>query len=122
MKRDMDLVRKILISIEECETALGLMNNPEIDGHSGAQISYHISILNDARLLNATSTGSYDNGYDEFYNINLTWEGQDFVDASRNDTVWNKTKAKIKAYGTNIPFEVLLETLKTLAKAEFEQT
>ena len=37
----------------------------------------------------------------------LTWQGHEFLDAVRNDTVWRKTTALIKEKGGSVPFEVI---------------
>jgi len=56
MKRDMDLIRKILLSIEDHEedTDLTEFNNLEKEGHSKSEIYYHIELLNEAGLIDAT--------------------------------------------------------------------
>ena len=40
MKRDMDLIRKILQIVESCESAYGLQEMPEIEGYYSATVSY----------------------------------------------------------------------------------
>jgi hypothetical protein len=37
----------------------------------------------------------------------LTWEGHEFLEASRNENVWNKVKAIIKDKGLGLIFEVI---------------
>ncbi|MEW4531191.1 DUF2513 domain-containing protein [Maioricimonas sp. JC845] len=37
----------------------------------------------------------------------LTWARHEFIDAARNDTVWNKATKKIRDQTATIPFEVL---------------
>lgn len=46
----------------------------------------------------------------------MTWEGHEFADAARNDTVWGKTKTYIKDKGMTATFGALLEVLKYQAK------
>jgi hypothetical protein len=53
MKRDMDLIRKILRKIRDHEDPYGLDGIPEIEGYSKKEISYNIGILKDADLLTA---------------------------------------------------------------------
>jgi hypothetical protein len=47
MKRDMDLIRKILRKIRDHEDPYGLDGIPEIEGYSKKEISYNIGILKD---------------------------------------------------------------------------
>jgi len=113
MKRDMDLIRTILLQIEEKG------GNPfgsvalAIPDHSPAAVSHHILLLHDAGLIHATD----DSTTAEFrMEANrLTWEGHEFLDAARNDTVWNKAKDIVKEKGGTIPFEVLKGLLIKLA-------
>ena len=48
----------------------------------------------------------------------LTMKGHDFLDATRNETVWKKVKETVSAKGGGIPFAVLqslaIETAKQI--------
>ena len=116
MKRDMELIRKILNKIKECSTPYGLDNIPQIDGYSNQQISYHIKILCDAGLVDATQSEEFGAEYDDFFSINLTWPGQDFIDAAGDDTIWDKAKETIIKPGASFTFDLVLEFLKAKAK------
>ena len=37
----------------------------------------------------------------------LTWEGHDFLDAIRSDTVWNKTKTLLKEKTLGMSFNII---------------
>ena len=109
MKRDMDLARKILEQVEEkhddqTQIALDLPDYPE------KLVHYHIMLLNKAGLLEAADCSGSESGT-FWIPVNLTWNGHEFLDAIRNETVWNKVKEVVKEKGGSIPFEVL----KTLA-------
>ena len=114
MQRDMELIRKILFTIEEkyFDTWLG-GNEINIDGYDMKTIAYHCAILHDAGLI-YDYQGQY--GGDEllFFGVGrLTWAGHEFLDKIKNDTVWNKTKGVIKEKG--IPF--VLDAVKEIATA-----
>ena len=49
----------------------------------------------------------------------LTWQGHEFLDAVRNDTVWRKTIALIKEKGGSVPFEVVKALAVRFASAPF---
>jgi hypothetical protein len=82
MKRDMDLIRKILRKIRDHEDPYGLDGIPEIEGYSKKEISYNIGILKDADLLTARPSVEMRAKYENYFGINLTWEGHDFIDAA----------------------------------------
>ena len=116
MERDMELIRKILQEVKKCNNFHGLSEIPEIDGYSSPQISYQIKLLCEAGLLNADPVLEMGTKYDDFKSINLTWTGQDFIDAANDDTIWAKAKDTIIKPGASFTFGILLEWLKMKVK------
>ena len=114
MQRDMELIRKILLTIEEKYVDIWLGGNEiSIDGYDMKTIAYHCAILHDAELI-YDYKGQY--GGDEllFFGVGrLTWAGHEFLDKIKNDSVWSKTKGVIKEKG--IPF--VLDAVKEIATA-----
>jgi len=116
MERDMELIRIILQEVKKYNNPHGLSEIPEIDGYSNSQVSYHIKILCDAGLLNAEPIPEMGTKYDDFTSINLTWLGQDFIDAANDDTIWAKAKDTFIKPGVSFTFGILLDWLKMKAK------
>jgi len=112
MKRDMDLIRKILFNIEEYEHALA-PKEINIDGYNQDQIGYHIYIMGEAGLLEVIERTTLDCSSPIAQARSITWEGHDFLDAIRSDTIWEKTKRKITEAGASMAFEIV----KTIAIA-----
>ena len=109
MKRDMDLIRKILRAVEESAFKPGIL---QIDGYTSEEVAYHSKLLCDEELITGLDVSSQDG---EGYLIEgLTWTGHDFLDASRNDTVWNKAKEVIKDKGGGFTFDILKSLLNKL--------
>lgn len=117
MKRDMELIRKILLTVEEqyVDTAL---YDIKVEGYDLKTIAYHCNILYDAGLISNYKGFYADNELQGFGVSSLTWEGHEFIDKIRDDTVWNKTKAIIREKG--IPF--VLDTVKQIATFVIETT
>lgn len=115
MKRDMDLVRKIVFAIEEHEHghAPGRL---VIEGHGDEQIGYHVYLLVEAGLVKGAVTTHLGSDSPSAIPISLTWAGHEFADAARNETVWGKTKTFFKEKGATAGFGLLLEVLKNQAK------
>ena len=42
-----------------------------------------------------------------FIATRLTWEGHEFLDSIRNDTVWKKIKDTVKEKGVQLSYEIL---------------
>lgn len=116
MKRDMDLVRKLLVYIEEEERAdgrNGLMVS--IEGYSDQEVEYHLRLLVGAGLV---TTALADDGEVDFLSTwptGLTWEGHDFLEAARNDTIWKKATELVRRTTGGLAFELLKSTLLSFA-------
>ncbi len=107
MKRDMDLARNILLIMENDDNPRGpgSISIPDIENDV---IAYHIKLLRAAGLIEAIDASSSSGMH--FIPTSLTWEGHEFIDAARNDGIWNKAKdLMIKETGG-----MSLDVLKTL--------
>lgn len=116
MRRDMELVRKILFQVEETGQGQGWVDL-EIPGYPPEQIAQHVRLLEEAGLVEALNL-STSNGFD-YRPKRLTWAGHEFLDAARNDTVWSRTKEMVREKGGSIPFEVLKQLLLKAAASQF---
>lgn len=106
MKRDMELVRKILFKIEDTVDNVAEYDLT-IDGYSMEQIAYHCAILEEGGYIHAYQGDYGDNELDSFGVGRLTWEGHEFLDNIREDTVWNKTKNIIGDKGLPLVFSIV---------------
>jgi len=95
MQRDMDLIRKIMLAVEEAASTLGTIE-VKIDGYTDQQVAYHVALLREAGLLHAVDLSSK-SGLD-FRPTRLTWAGHEFLDAARNDTIWRKGRYNQKLW------------------------
>lgn len=116
MKRDMDLARKILLAVEEKGGTRGGLDL-DIPGHAKDEVSYHVQLLAEAGLLEAQDLSTM-HGF-EVRPKRLTWNGHEFLEAARNDTVWNRAKEIVKEEGGSIPFDLLKALLFKLASGLF---
>lgn len=91
MRRDMDLVRSILIRTEAADAPLGIDAFYE-DCRPPAETVYHLMLLEAHGLIDADFSRDM-NGtvYGGCVNA-LTWDGQDYLDAMRDERVWAKAK------------------------------
>jgi len=111
MKRDMDLIREILRAVEASEESYGI-NSPVIEGYSEAQIAYHLRLLVDGGLIEVKDVAGGFQQEDEYIGINLTWDGQDFLNAARDDSLWKKAKEAVINSGVGFTVQSLLAWLK----------
>lgn len=105
MKRDWNLVRQILLKAESSLPGESI-DSFTCEEFDEATIIEHIEIMIESKLLdgdvNKTQAGS-----SGFLLHKITWEGHNFLENARNDTIWKKVMAQAKEKGTSTSFVVL---------------
>ena len=116
MKRDLDLIRTLLIQIEDREEYENPLSSHDIniEGYSIDQINYHLDLLNDAGMIEGWSDP--DSSGTTWFVQRLTWNAHEFLDAARNDNIWKKTKEKIKQIGSSVSFDIVKQIAVDYAK------
>lgn len=109
MKLDYDLIREILIEVENRpagEIILGddfLRSFFESDFNQDDQkvkdATEHIILLKERKLLEAEFTEFSDGSWELHLITRLTFDGHEYLDKIRNDKIWSKTKVKLKEIG-----------------------
>jgi hypothetical protein len=96
MKRDMNLLREILIEVEKLSVNHHWTARPLI-GFSLVEVIYHIERAKEGGLVEARTSMAAGHAVV----LNLTNEGHNFVEAARSETVWEGAKEMAeKATGT----------------------
>ncbi|MCA1021788.1 DUF2513 domain-containing protein [Halobacillus litoralis] len=121
MKRNLKLIVEILKDLESRKTIEAVTNqNIYVEGFSQRETYYNLELMKDAGLIEATK---YDSKLSPFISVHkITWQGHDFLDAARNDTVWNKAEEQAKQQGqklNELPFEVAKALLIAATKQFF---
>lgn len=117
MKRDMDLVRKILLHIEANQDG---KINLDIPDYSRDEIYLHVQLMKEGGLVEASIVPNPDGREHRILACvvrKLTWEGHDFLDAARDDTLWEQAKKLYKEKAGGLVFDSLKECLLRLAKS-----
>lgn len=117
MKRDMELIRKIVLAVEDRDE--NLIKHRKIEGYSSEQVGYHCHILIQGGLAEGNSYSTNDHRYPYGQPNNLTWNGHEFADLARNQTIWNQTTEIIKKKSDTVTIGVLMQLLAAAAKAAF---
>jgi len=109
MKRDMEVIREILISIEE-NSEPELHGYLTIDGIENGITLHHQHLLIQAGFITAIEAGDANTRYGfELQNASLTWEGHEFLATIRDNDVWRQTKkgaSKIGGWSVSILSEL----------------
>ena len=112
MRRDMDLVREILLEIEKQYVSTAIYNL-KIEGYDTETIAYHCKILYEAGLISDYKAQYADNSIYSFGVGSLTWDGNDYLDKIRDNSIWKKTKDVIAKKG----LPLVLDTVKNISTA-----
>jgi hypothetical protein len=119
MQRDMDLVRQILLAAEAADADTMRMKYLTVEGYDAATVAYHVKLMHQAGLVEASVVEPDNQPPTAARVIALTWTGHDWLDATRNDTVWSKTRKWVAEKGGGASFEVLKAIATKYALAHF---
>lgn len=114
MKRDFDLIRSILRDVEDTEPDHHLTGF-SYDGTDQKVVDAHVALLIEAGLLDGQRL-SVTSGRSPYRINGLTWEGHDFLDSIKDQSVWDKAKKNVLAPAGGVAFSVLKDWLLAEAK------
>ena len=116
MKRDMDLVREILLAVEDNENGFKGRHGPGIPGYNPETIAYHVEIMEEAGLLDARIDRVMGSPVPIISLRRMTWAGHEFLDAVRGDSWWQKVKEKTKESTGGLALDMVKQTALALAR------
>jgi hypothetical protein len=119
MKRDLELVRRILLDIEDNrETSGGHSSWSSLvdEGYTPQAIQYHVQLLHDAGLIHADELVP-----GQWWPERITWAGHEFLDSARNDKLWNEAKRRVERELGSASFQVVHELLIRMANESLER-
>lgn len=108
MTRDMDLIREILLEVEKAP-AMQMWNSRPLLGHDDKEVFAHVKLAEDAGLLVA----SFMTGYGAVVQ-RITNSGYDFLEASKQTTLWERAKHQLISNGLPITVATIKTVLQTL--------
>jgi hypothetical protein len=105
MKRNMDLIRGILLAVERLDAGKGEDVDVVIDDIEPHILAAHVRLLMEADFLDAHEIPDNVAEFSHFIPTRLTWSGYEFLDLVRDPEVWRRTKAgAAKAGGGGMEF------------------
>ncbi|WP_295155826.1 DUF2513 domain-containing protein [Selenomonas sp. AE3005] len=120
MKRDMDLCRKILLTVEKMHIDSPIVTL-RIEGYDTSTIAYHCQILYDAGLLLSYKPVLGGDTVQYFFVGGLTWKGNDYLDKIRDKSIWENIKRTIKDRALPFTIDVVKEIATNLTDEKLGQ-
>src|SRR5437016_614225 len=115
MKRDMELVRKILLAIEEEPTGRA-PRELKIEGYTDDEIGHHAYLMAEAGLIDGARVDGMHSPSRQVHPTVITWAGHEFLAASRDESIWKKAMGIVKEKGGAVTVGVLTQLLTNLVK------
>lgn len=112
MEQNMELIRQILLEIEKRPSVA--VQNLKIDGYDMETIAYHCKLLYGRGFVNSYTPQYADNSIYVFSVGSLTWDGQDYLNKIRDESMWAKIKAWIRERGLPFTIEVVKDAAVAL--------
>lgn len=117
MKRDLDLVRSILMYVENADG--------EVDADDMATecwpietVAYHVRLMSHHGLLDVSQDARDMNGSTiELTVAGITWDGQDYLDSIREPKVWDRVKRTLAGTVGSTTLDVVRQTASMVALA-----
>lgn len=116
MKRDLDLVRAMLITAENSDGPVGEAELLSVEPDA-RKVAYHLELMEAHGLIRASVR------YDGFNRTPLsmelssaTWDGYDYLDAMRSTRVWDKAKASMTGAIGEVSLPLAKETCLMVAR------
>jgi len=106
MKRDMDVIRKIILCVRDADDIVS-----SVDGIEKQVFGFHVQLLEEAKLVHSSILTDGSGKTVNARILRLTWQGQDFADAIVDNTIWKKAKDNIIKPSASWTFSILLDYL-----------
>ena len=119
MKRDLDLLRNMMLRIEELDSSKHKITSASFEDlcDNASAISLHIELLNDIGYIEIAHE-VYIGSFKDFIIGRLTFDGYDYLDAVRNQSIWDKTKEKLQAIGGSATLDIVKSLAVSVLKSQ----
>lgn len=115
LKRDMELIRSLLLAIEESP------NDYTFDNYDGGVVRYHEALLVEKGLVEGSISKEKIGIEPPSVRIyKLTWDGHEFIDNLRDENVWNSIKSDFKEASFSTIAKVSKDLAEGFAKKKIE--
>ncbi|MDP5241386.1 DUF2513 domain-containing protein [Uliginosibacterium sp. 31-16] len=114
MVRDWEIIRAILVRLENSKTPNVYLNANSFEEFPMQEVAYNMRLLSEsgyieAKILNSSSGSGEIN---VALAIRLTNSGHNLLDTIRSESIWQKVKDKFSTAGVDMTFDLVLSVGK----------
>ena len=123
MKKNWEIIRTILIRLEDSDTPNTVINAKDLSEYSEQEVAYNMRLLNEGEFIQAKIIESK-NGSGLISTAlarRLMNKGHELLEIIRNDSVWSKIKNKFKSSGVDMTFDLVLSIGKNVMKSLLQE-
>jgi hypothetical protein len=117
MKRDLELIRNILLDVESCPPGQPITGFT-YDGKEQPEILEHVVLLTNAEFIEGDVRLGANGAPHACCIRRLTWKGHEFLDSARDDVLWRKVLSQVKERTVSVSLEVLQSLLTKALKGQ----
>jgi hypothetical protein len=114
MKRDMDLVRLLMLHAESADEKSDYPE--ELSAYPERVVQEHLKLLISGGFLRGHWYDDHEGNPEDAEWTGITWQGYDFIDSVRDPEVWRRARDLVIKPGKSFTLSILSETLKTVIK------
>ena len=111
MKRNMDLIRKLLFKIEKDSPRIGHLLS--VDGYTDKEINHHLQLMGEAGFIETVHNTKHH--YNCFLFNRLTNHGIEFLNLIRDDNIWAEIVRLMDEQNQSLPcfmYEDIVKKIK----------
>ena len=115
MKRDLDLIRELLLKIEALP--VGPPAQYRLDEVDDPVLTAHLELLLESGLVRGKISRTQGSRGDVITIAGLTWQGHEWIEAVRNADVWRETKRELLDGGGVLTYELTRAMASRIVRA-----
>jgi len=105
MKRDIDLVRQLLLCVDG-QAATGVLRSTMFEGYSQEKVRYHLRLLADSGFVKYVEKNVLGTTI-----LRLTWDGHELLELARDPRVWDRAKRLVHEKTCGLSVEAIHQVL-----------
>lgn len=107
MKRDWEIIREILIKLEELEPNKGYLQLNDFPPEKAYEYSYHVALLIESGFIKGEITKTIGNTPNSFLIYGLTWNGYELLNTIKSPKLWDDIKQYFKKHGLTMTVDFI---------------